>query len=122
MGNEVTISEALVVTLVSMFVVFVVLVLISLLIGLLKSMSKENIKKVPEPPKKDDQILKTETIQEKTEEIEDQEELIAVISAAIAASLGLNIPDINIRSIKRTNQSTNIWREMSKQEHLYGKL
>src|SRR5665648_59946 len=112
MGNEVTMSEALVVTLVSMLVVFVVLVLISILIGLLKNMSKENVKKVPESPKKEEQpIVASDEI---GEEIEDKEELIAVISAAIAASLGLNIPDINITSIRRTNQSTTVWREMSK--------
>jgi sodium pump decarboxylase gamma subunit len=121
MGNEVTMSEALIVTLVSMFVVFVVLVMISLLIGLLKNMGKESGKKAPEPPKKEE--LKPDLLEsENTEEVEDQDELIAVISAAIAASLGLNIPDINITSIRRTNQSTTVWREMSKQEHLYGKL
>jgi sodium pump decarboxylase gamma subunit len=114
MDGQVTMSEALVVTLVSMFVVFVVLVLISLLIGLLKTMSQENTKKVPEPPKKEE--LKPDLITtDKAEETE--EELIAVITAAIAASLGLNIPDINISSIRRTNQNTNIWREVSKQEH-----
>ena len=38
MGNEVTMGEALIVTVVSMGVVFVVLILISLTIGFLKSM------------------------------------------------------------------------------------
>jgi Na+-transporting methylmalonyl-CoA/oxaloacetate decarboxylase gamma subunit len=130
MGNEVTMSEALVVTLVSMSVVIVVLVLISLLIGLLKNMSTEK-------PKKQKEVVSTATIGKvdntadntETKPVavtedpqEDEEELIAVITAAIAASLGLNIPDINISSIRRTNQGTNIWREVSKQEHLYGKL
>ena len=121
MGNEVTMSEALIVTVVSMFVVFVVLILISLLIGLLKNMGTEKVKKSPELPKSEE--LKPDLlVSDEVEEIEDDEELIAVISAAIAASLGLKIPQINISSIRRTGQSTNIWREVSKQEHLYGKL
>lgn len=45
MGNQVTMSEALIVTIVSMVVVFVVLVLISLMIGLLKNMGMEKTKK-----------------------------------------------------------------------------
>ena len=123
MGNQVTMSEALIVTVVSMIVVFVVLVLISLMIGLLKNMGKDKVKTPPEPPKKEGKITKTDTIvKENLEEIEDEEELIAVITAAIAASLGVSVPQINISSIRRTNQNTNIWREVSKQEHLYGKL
>jgi len=82
----------------------------------------EKTKKTPEPPKKEEKPIEKETIIKEVEEIEDEEELVAVITAAIAASLGLTIPQINISSIRRTNQSTNIWREVSKQEHLYGKL
>ena len=121
MGNQVAMSEALMVTVVSMIVVFVVLVMISALIGLLKNMGEGKKEKLVEAPKEkiETTILVSDNIQT---EIEDEDEIIAVISAAIAASLGLKIPDINITSIRRTNQSTTAWREMSKQEHLYGKL
>lgn len=120
MGDKVTIPEALIVTVVSMIVVFLVLAIIAWLIGLLKKVGEENEKKLPKSPKKEEQpVLIPDKIQE---EVEDEEELIAVITAAIAASMGLRIPEIKIKSIRRTNQITTAWREMAKQEHFYGKL
>lgn len=50
------------------------------------------------------------------------EELVAVIAAALAASLGLDIPNINIKSIKRIQQNSSTWSEMGKIEQLSGKL
>ena len=125
MGDKITISEALMITVTSMIVVFAVLALIAWMIGLLKNLGKESVKKQSAPPKKDEQLISvSDEIQGEVEEDEDYdgEELIVVISAAIAASMGLKLPNINIRSIKRINQNTNAWREMSKQEHFYGKL
>ena len=123
MGDKITISEALMITVTSMIVVFAVLTLIAWMIGLLKNLGKESVKKQPAPPKKDEQLISvSDEIQGEVEEDEDYEELIVVISAAIGASMGLKLPNINIRSIKRINQNTNAWREMSKQEHFYGKL
>ena len=120
MGDKITISEALMITVTSMIVVFAVLALIAWMVGLLKNLGKESVKKPRETPKKEEEeLLASDEIQE---EVEDEEELIAVISAAIAASMGLEIPNINIRSIKRINQNTSACREMSKQEHFYGKL
>ena len=120
MGDKITISEALMITVTSMIVVFAVLALIAWMIGLLKNLGKESVKKQSAPPKKDEQLISVSD--EIQGEVEEDEELIAVISAAIAASMGLEIPNINIRSIKRINQNTSAWREMSKQEHFYGKL
>lgn len=127
MGDKITISEALMITVTSMIVVFAVLALIAWMIGLLKNLGKESVKKQPAPPKKDEQLISvSDEIQGEVEEDEDEdydgEELIVVISAAIAASVGLKLPNINIRSIKRINQNTSAWREISKQEHFYGKL
>ena len=119
MGNEVTISVALIVTVVSMVVVFLVLILISYLIGLLKKFGAEKPQLIE---KKDMPVnVKEESIQV-TQSVINQEELVAVISAAVAASLGLNIPDIRISSISRIPQQTTAWREIGKQEQLFGKL
>ena len=119
MGNEVTVSEALIVTAVSIVVVFLVLILISFMIGFLKTMSVGKKKDIPTP------LISKEIIDTSTTEIvvvENNEELVAVVAAAVAASLGLNIPDINIQSIRRIPQSSAPWAEMSKQEQLLGKL
>ena len=118
MGNEVTMSEALIVTVVSMVVVFLVLILISYLIGLLKKFGAEKPKSIE---KREMSVVKEESIQGSQSEI-NQEELVAVISAAVAASMGLNIPDIRISSINRVPQQTTAWREIGKQEQLFGKL
>ena len=122
MGNEVTMGEALVVTVVSMAVVFVVLILISLTINFLKSVGaeKKEVKKQAPPAKEEKPIQKEAAVEETPEE--DEEELIAIITAAIANSLGVDIPEINIRSIRRTPQATTAWREMGKQEQIMGRL
>jgi len=119
MGNTIEMGESLVITVVSMIVVFLVLILISLLIGLLKNMdagkSKENkVEKVNSVAKEEPKV---NVVQE-----ENTEELIAVIAAAVAANLGLNIPDINIQSIRRVSQNATAWKEIGKQEQLFGKL
>lgn len=121
MGKEVTMGEALVVTLVSMLVVFLVLILISYIIGLLKSFGADKPKLAEKPTADPVMATKTEISLEKPSE-EDHEELIAVIAAAVAANMGLNIPDIRINSIRRVSQQTTAWREIGKQEQLFGKL
>lgn len=120
MGNEVTMGEALVVTLVSMLVVFLVLILISYIIGLLKNFAAEKPVAVkPEPVKS--VTVKQEEQPAKGNEL-DPGELVAVIAAAVAASMGRDIPEIRINSIRRVPQLTTPWREMSKQEQLLSKL
>ena len=73
MGNEVTMGEALVVTVVSMLVVFVVLILISLTITFLKSFGaeKKEVKKNP-PENTPKQECFPGIIQEAEESSEDE--------------------------------------------------
>lgn len=113
MGDKVSFSNSMVVTIFSMVVVFLVLILIAYLIGLLRTMSSG--KKVE---------INTEVVEDKAETIVEtnDEELVAVIAAAVAASLGLNIPDINIKSIRRIPQNSLAWSDMGKKEQLLGKL
>lgn len=56
-----------------------------------------------------------------TNEIDNMEELIAVIAAA-AASMGLNLPDINIQSIRRVPQNTTPWADMGRTEQLFSRF
>lgn len=125
MGEYITIGDGLVITLFSMVIVFITLLAISYLIDLLtilvnkgeekKSLNKTEAKTVKE------EIVK-ESKESSVEENIDDEELVAVISAAIAASLGVAVPQINIRSIKRTQSVNNVWSEMGKAEQISGKL
>ena len=53
---------------------------------------------------------------------ENSEELIAVIAAAIAANMGVGLPEINIQSIRRIPQNTIPWAEMGRKEQLFSRL
>lgn len=46
------------------------------------------------------------------------EELVAVIAAAVAIQLGVDLPDINIKSIRRIPNTTPIWRNVGKQKQM----
>ena len=116
MGDHVSIGQALTITGFSIVVVFIGLIVISLLIGLLKNISAdkkpEEAKTVVVPVKKEEAVIN---------EVND-EELVAVISAAIAASMGLSVPQLNIRSVRRVQQTRPAWAVASLQEQIAGKL
>lgn len=61
-------------------------------------------------------------VQQSVEVEGNYEELVAVIAAAVAIQLGLDVPDINIKSIRRLSNSTPSWRAVGKQEQMLGKL
>lgn len=116
MGDHVSIGEALIITGFSIAVVFIGLIAISMLIGLLRKIGEDKKpeveKTVVTPVKKEDPVIN---------EVND-EELVAVIAAAIAASMGVGIPQLNIKSIRRIPQSTPAWAVASRQEQILGKL
>lgn len=122
MGIEVTMGEALIVTLVSMLVVFLVLILISYIIGLLKNFAAGKKPVAVKPEQANAAVIKQEVEAPPSTPELDERELIAVIAAAVAASLGRDIPEIRINSIRRVPQLTTPWREMGKQEQLLSKL
>ncbi len=117
-GQIISIGDSITITIFSVMVVFVGLIVLALLISVLKNISgekkassqvKDKVKDVVEEPR----LVTKET---------DDEELVAVIAVAIAASLGLNIPDINIRNIRRIGQNTPAWAQAGKQERINNKL
>lgn len=110
----------MIITVFSMSVVFAGLIFLAMLISVLKAVSveKEEVKKETITS-----IEAKRNTAEKAEEIKtDDGELVAVIAAAVAASLGANIPDINIKSIKRLQQSSTTWAAAGRNEQIYGKL
>lgn len=115
MGDKVSFFDSLVVTVFSMVVVFVVLIIIAYLINLLKVLSNTKKKTIEESA-----IIKNVDNDITIEE--NPEELIAVIAAAISASMGLDIPQVNIKTIKRLPQNSIPWSEMGRKEQIFGKL
>ncbi len=111
MGEYITMSDALIISGFSMAAVFIVLIMISFLINGLKMIGttekkmvkdeKKELKQRQEPKEKITTNRDTEDVLE--------EELVAVIAAAVAANLGLNIPDIRIKNIKRVPQDLGPW-------------
>lgn len=121
MGETVTIGESLIITVFSMAVVFVVLVAISYLINILRATTNDKKEQVQQENTKT--IVQEET--KKEEEIDenlDNEELVAVIAAAISANMGLSIPDINIKAIRRVSQNSSIWSDTGRREQVIDNL
>lgn len=121
MITTISLGDALIVTLFSITMVFLVLIVLSVFISLLKNLDK----KVEEPVKtktvSKDKVDVMQAKQEVTEKTDDGE-LVAVISAAIAASLGAGLPDINIKSIRRVNDNSSLWSSVGRQEQIYNKI
>jgi len=122
LAERITLMDSLMITVFSIAVVFAVLAGIALFIKLLRAASNGVVEK--EVKNKIQENIKVEKANETIEEKEDieDEELVAVISAAIAASLGVSIPEINIRSIRRTDLATNSWAQAGRVEQIMSRL
>ena len=98
--------RALLNTVMGMTIVFVVLIFISLIIGFLKYVPKmlERNQKTPEMAVNNTPVA--ESTVEEEEELVDDTELVAVITAAIMASMGDEAPadGLVVRSIRRVNK------------------
>ncbi len=113
--SDITIGDSLFITLFSMTLVFLVLLGISYLIVLMKNIvnrnnnkdKRENMEKI---------IIKTDKIEE-AEEL--NEEIVAAITAAIVASMGVAETSIKIKSIKRIDNS---WKSIGREEQVLNKL
>lgn len=88
-------------TLMGMGTVFVILILISLLISLFKYINKLEAKMNKKPAVQEVPVPAAPVLAEPVEELADDYELVAVISAAIAASEGTSADGFVVRSIKK---------------------
>jgi sodium pump decarboxylase gamma subunit len=64
--------------------------------------------------------MQENTVQEV--KLEDEGELVAVIAAAIAASLNVSAYDLDIKSIRRVPPYTPVWNKMGRQQQLMNRL
>ena len=108
----------LIVTLIGMGVVFAVLIALVYLIEGIRVFSNKD------KPKKKEEVV--ENVEEATEieyEIEekDNNELIAVISAALSYVIG-NDSNLVIKSIVRANDQTPVWAKAGRQDQMLNRL
>lgn len=116
MLTGISIFEGLIVTVFSMIVVFITLIIIATIIKGIKLLSTE---------KEETKINEEETQTTNKSNIPADyidEELIAVIAAAISTSMDVSIPNIKIKNIKRLHQKTSLWKEVGKKERLLSML
>lgn len=119
MITSISFFDSVIVSIVSMIIVFLSLIAIAFIINRLKLIAAD--KKVEAK----NTVFTNVNVMEEVEVVQNEinnEELVAVIAAAIASSLGLDIPDINIQGIRRIPQNTLAWSDMGRKEQLMGKL
>lgn len=122
MGEYISLSQGLLIALVSIVAVFVVLILIAFLISGLKALSGEKKEKIQDKPVQTNKVQEAKPIIVAEDSNEVTEELVAVIAAAIAANLGMKVPDINIKSIRRVTQMTTTWSNVGSMKQTMGRL
>lgn len=109
----------LIVTLVGMSIVFVVLIGLAYMLNALKLLSNKGT------AEKKTEIVKLEKTEESAEVIsmpaEDEGELIAVISAALAAVMGSS-SNLVIKSINRVEDNAPVWARVGRQEQMFNRL
>ena len=124
MITSISFFDSIIVSIVSMIVVFLSLIVIAFIINRLKLIAGDK-KAVDNKPVVDNKIeAKDLTIEKNIVDNNEiiNDELVAVVAAALASSLGLDVPDINIQSITRIQQNTTSWSDMGRNEQLFGKL
>jgi len=93
MGNEITLMQALYITVSSMTIVFSILLLISLILGSFKTIFKEKNK--PEVQKVENKEIAM------TNEEDEEEKIVVALAASIMAGEGNLNPNLRIKSITR---------------------
>lgn len=120
MDKYISVIDSLIISGFSIFMVFLILILIAGFVSLLKLIGEDEQETMKKPEVATKPKPTTAAIQET--DLTDDEEIIAVISAAIAAKLNMNVPDINIKKINRVINHSTEWSIASRQEQMSSKL
>lgn len=100
------IANGVVITIEGMLVVFLILILIMLIINAMGLFSGQK------KPKSEAEVVSTEV---EADEVVDEGELIAVLTAAVAACMGTSTSSVNVRSYKKLSSA---WGNAAKREAL----
>lgn len=92
-------------TISGMLIVFLALIVISIMLGRFKHLNKPKKQVVVEEPKPVVEAVPVETPQEEQDDLE----LVAVITAAIAASLGTSSDRLRVKSLRRVATRKSGW-------------
>lgn len=111
-GETISFGEGLIVTALGMGVTFVTLIALSFLLDLLRMLFYK------EPQKAPVQVVESTPAAEETVEEGNEEELIAVISAAVAACLQTSTHNIVVRNIVRVGDQSPTWNRLGKVEQM----
>lgn len=111
-GETISFGEGLIVTALGMGVTFVTLIALSFLLDLLRMLFYK------EPQKAPVQVVESTPIAEEAVEEGNEEELIAVISAAVAACLQTSTHNIVVRNIVRVGDQSPTWNRLGKVEQM----
>lgn len=103
--------EGLVTTVIGMGIVFILLGLLSGVLYLLKFVGNDNKKKEEKPAEKPAEVKATAPVIETVQQTDDLE-LVAVITAAVAATMGTTSDKFVVKSIKRVDN----WNRTSRRE------
>lgn len=104
-GNEVSISEALFISVFAMTVVFLVLLIISYLIDISAFFTNGKQKQV----KVDNENVVVVNDLAVNDKPKDDSELVAIITAAISEYLGTSSENIRIKKIRRSSSNRRSW-------------
>ena len=116
-GQGVQLSEALsfggLTAVTGMSIVFGVLVVLMIVLYLFKLIFYKNPKKTAKPV---EEVKETPVVETKEEDDVDDDELIAVLTAAVAASLNTSTYNLNIKSYRRINDARPAWNKQGLRE------
>ena len=123
LGDSVSINQALIVTVFSMLIVFVALYIISLILSGFKNVFQENKDKNKKKGNINlEQKKNTNEIEKVENNTEEETEIVAVITTALAQSLSVSPADIKIKAINRISQTAPIWAVAGRQKQVSNKL
>ncbi|SCY99718.1 OadG family protein [Alkaliphilus peptidifermentans] len=103
------------VTLLGVFIVFIALMMLYFIIRIMDKLVNKPVKAKQQTQAIETQPVVVETIEEDTI---DDTELVAVITAAVAASLQTSTHNIVVRNIVRTNDVTPAWGKLGRMQQL----
>lgn len=103
-------------TLSGMLMVFLALILISIIISFFKYIGGDSKKAKPSVPEAKVEPVVAETLPE--EELTDDLELVAVITAALAASMNTSSDQLVVRSLRRVNAQRSAWGAKGRSDNL----
>lgn len=119
-GESISFGEGLLVTALGMGVTFIALIALSFMLDLLRILfyKDPNKNKPVEVKKEVDTVKSTASVEDTAGSDEADEELIAVITAAIAASLNTTTHNIVVRNIVRVEDRAPAWNKAGRLEQM----